>query len=113
MVKAIRVHEFGGPDVLREQLAHLLVVTTRPNISLQVVPFQSGGSAAESSFTLLRFAEPDLPDVVYLEHLCGALYLDKQDEVEVYAKAANRLAVEAETPDESRRTLDRALDSLG
>jgi transcriptional regulator with XRE-family HTH domain len=102
----------GGEDVLREQLTHLLDVTTRPNISLQVVPFRFGGSAAESSFTLLRFAEPELPDVVYLEHLCGALYLDKPDEVETYAKVVHRLAVEAETPEDSRRTLARALDSL-
>jgi transcriptional regulator with XRE-family HTH domain len=103
----------GGRDVLREQLAHLLNVTARPNISLQVVPFRYGGSAAEGSFTLLRFAERGLPDVVYLEHLCGALYLDKPDEVEVYAEVAQRLAVEAETPNESRRTIAGVLDSLG
>ncbi|HVV22728.1 MAG TPA: helix-turn-helix transcriptional regulator [Pseudonocardiaceae bacterium] len=102
----------GGTDVLREQLKHMLEVTTQPNISLQVVPFRFGGSAAESSFTLLRFAEPELPDIVYLEHLCGALYLDKSDEVETYTKVAQRLAVEAETPDESRRTLERALSAL-
>jgi transcriptional regulator with XRE-family HTH domain len=103
----------GGPDVMREQLTHLLDVTTRPNISLQVVPFATGGSAAESSFTLLRFAEPELPDVVYLEHLCGALYLDKPEEVEVYTKVVQRLAVEAQTPDESRDTVTRVLDALG
>lgn len=101
----------GGAHVLRAQLAHLLDVTTSPNITLQVVPFRYGGSAAETPFTLLRFAEPDLPDVVYLEHLCGALYLDKADEVEIYTKVAQRLAVEAETPDDSRATLIRALDA--
>jgi transcriptional regulator with XRE-family HTH domain len=103
----------GGTSVLREQLAHLLDVTSRPNISLQVVPFRVGGSAAESSFTLLRFGEPELPDIVYLEHLSGALYLDKTDEVEIYSKVAQRLAVEAETPDESRATMARMLEMLG
>lgn len=102
----------GGAHVLRQQLEHLLDVTTRPNVTLQVVPFRYGGSAAETPFTLLRFAEPDLPDVVYLEHLCGALYLDKADEVEIYTKVAQRLAVEAETPDDSRVTLTRAIDAL-
>lgn len=110
--EAVLHRAVGGTDVLREQLKHLLEVTTQPNISLQVVPFRFGGSAAESSFTLLRFADPELPDVVYLEHLCGALYLDKPDEVEIYSKVAQRLAVEAETPDESRRTLERVLTTL-
>lgn len=110
--EAVLHHAVGGTDVLREQLKHLMDVTTQSNISLQVVPFRYGGSAAESSFTLLRFAEPELPDIVYLEHLCGALYLDKPDEVEVYSKVAQRLAVEAETPDESRRTIERVLTNL-
>lgn len=110
--EAVLHRAVGGPDVLRGQLEHLLDVITRPNISLQVVPFRLGGSAAESSFTLLRFGEPELPDIVYLEHLCGALYLDKPDEVEIYTKVAQRLAVEAETPDQSRATLLRVLDTL-
>jgi hypothetical protein len=87
-------------------------LTRLSNISLQILPFELGGSAAETPFTLLRFAEPELPDVVYLEHLCGALYLDKTDEVEVYSKAAHRLVVEAETPEHTRRTLAKALKSL-
>jgi transcriptional regulator with XRE-family HTH domain len=111
--EAVLHHVVGSRDVMREQLAHLLDVTTRPNTTLQVVPFARGGSAAESAFTLLRFAEPELPDIVYLEHLCGALYLDKPDEIEVYTKVAQRLTVEAETPDESRKTVARILDSLG
>jgi transcriptional regulator with XRE-family HTH domain len=102
----------GGTGVLREQLAHLLDITTRPNVSLQVVPFHSGGSAAEGSFSMLRFAEPELPDVVYLEHLSGALYLDKPDDVEAYAMVVQRLAVEAETPDESRDRLTKVYNSL-
>ena len=109
--EAVLHRAVGGAEVQREQLAHLLDVTSRPNISLQVVPFQLGGSAAESSFALLRFPADELPDVVYLEHLCGALYLDKPDEVEVYAVVAQRLAVEALTPEESRAAVRRVLDS--
>jgi transcriptional regulator with XRE-family HTH domain len=55
-------------EVLREQLRHLLRMNERPNISLQFVPLSRGGhAAAGGSFTMLRFALPDLPDVVYLE----------------------------------------------
>ncbi|GAA4835041.1 helix-turn-helix domain-containing protein [Saccharopolyspora rosea] len=102
----------GGSKVLREQIEHLLEMTRFPTVSLQVLPFNLGRSAAEGAFTILRFAEPEIPDIVYLEHLCGALYLDKPDEVEVYSKASHRLAVDAHTPEQTRRTLAAALKSL-
>jgi transcriptional regulator with XRE-family HTH domain len=104
--------QIGGRKVLKGQLEHLLELTRMSNVSLQIVPFELGGSAAENAFTLLRFAEPELPDVVYLEHICGALYLDKTDEVEVYSKAAHRLVVEADTPDQTRRNLSKLLKEL-
>jgi transcriptional regulator with XRE-family HTH domain len=104
--------QIGGRKVLRDQLEHLMEVTRMSNVSLQILPFELGGSQAENAFALLRFAEAELPDVVYLEHLCGALYLDKVDEVEVYSKAAHRLVVEAETPDQTRRTIAKVLAAL-
>ena len=102
----------GGRDVLREQIEHLLEVTKLPTISLQVVPLEVGRSAAEGAFTILRFAEPEIPDIVYLEHLCGALYLDKPDDVELYSKVSHRLAVDALTPEATRKRLSAALASL-
>jgi transcriptional regulator with XRE-family HTH domain len=95
----------GGRRVLLAQIEHLLEVTKRPHITLQVVPYQFSGYAAEGSFTMLRFAEPDLPDVVYLEHLGGALYLDKRSDTELYARVFDRLTVEAHTPDHTRQLL--------
>ncbi|MHA6805701.1 helix-turn-helix domain-containing protein [Salinifilum ghardaiensis] len=102
----------GGRSVLREQLEHLLEVTRSPHISLQVLPFDLGRSGAEGAFTILRFAEPELPDIVYLEHMCGALYLDKPDEVEEYSKASHRLAVDARTPEQTRELLAQRLREL-
>lgn len=102
----------GGRKVLREQIEHLLDVTKLPTISLQIVPLAVGRSAAEGAFTILRFAEPEIPDIVYLEHLCGALYLDKPDEVELYSKVSHRLAVDALTPDATRKRLSAFLDEL-
>ncbi|QUH04987.1 helix-turn-helix domain-containing protein [Saccharopolyspora erythraea] len=102
----------GGRKVLREQIEHLLEATKLPTISLQIVPLAVGRSAAEGAFTILRFAEPEIPDIVYLEHLCGALYLDKPDEVELYSKVSHRLAVDALTPDATRKRLSAFLDEL-
>jgi len=102
----------GGRQVLHEQLEHLLEVSRLPNVSLQVVPLLRGRFAAEGPFSILRFAEPELPDVVYLEHLCGAMYLDKPEEVELYSKVTHRLAVDAQTPDETRATIGNILRDI-
>jgi hypothetical protein len=92
---------------LRKQLDHLLEVTKQPNITLQVVPYSMSGYSAEGPFSMLRFAEPTLPDVVYIEHLSGALYLDRPHEIEVYGRVLDRLAVDAETPDRSRQLISK------
>jgi transcriptional regulator with XRE-family HTH domain len=96
----------GGRRVMRTQIEHLLELTKQPNISLQVVPYQFSGYAAEGSFTMLRFSEPDLPDVVYIEHLSGALYLDKPSDTELYTRVFDRLIVDAYTPGHTRQLLE-------
>ena len=89
----------GGRDVMRAQLRHLMEVADLPRVTLQVMPFSQGGHpAAGGSFTIMRFAEPDLPDIVYIEQLTGALYLDRRDEADNYMEVMNRLSAEAETP---------------
>ncbi|WNV84021.1 helix-turn-helix transcriptional regulator [Umezawaea sp. Da 62-37] len=98
----------GGREVMLAQLDHLLELTKEPQITLQVVPYQLSGYAAEGPFTMLRFGEPELPDLVYIEHLAGALYLDKRDEVELYGRVFDRLTVDALTPDRTRQMLTSA-----
>ncbi|MGH3773572.1 MAG: helix-turn-helix domain-containing protein [Pseudonocardiaceae bacterium] len=98
----------GGRRVLMGQIEHLLELTKRPHITLQVLPYQLSGYAAEGSFTTLRFAEPELPDVVYIEHLSGALYLDKRSDTELYGRVFDRLTVDAHTPDHTRQFLMKA-----
>ncbi|WP_127506547.1 helix-turn-helix domain-containing protein [Actinoplanes solisilvae] len=89
----------GGRDVLREQIVALLDACENPNIRLQVIPFDSGGhAAAGGAFSILRFPHEELDDVVYIEHLTSALYLDKPDEVDAYAAAFGRLIIEAAPP---------------
>lgn len=95
----------GGRQIMLAQLDHMLEMTRQPQITLQVVPFALSGYAAEAPFTMLRFGEPELPDLVYIEHLAGALYLDKRDEVELYSRVFDRLTVDALTPDRTRQLL--------
>ena len=70
------------------------------------MPFDYGGHAAASgSFTILRFDEPDLPDVVYIEQLTSALYLERRSDVDHYMEIMNRLSAEALTPSETTRLI--------
>lgn len=110
--EAVLHRPIGGPEVLRQQIEHLLDVSRVQHISLQILPFEVGRSAAEGAFTILRFGEPEIPDIVYLEHLCGALYLDKPEEVELYSKASHRLAVDALTPENTKKRLKQVLKQL-
>ncbi len=101
----------GGPEIMRSQLRHLMDMAHRPNVSLQVAPLTAAGhAAAGGAFTVLRFSEPDLPDVVYLEQLTSALYLDKRDTVDHYMAVLERLCVEALPADGSLKMISDLLD---
>ena len=97
----------GGPKVLAGQLDHLAEMSRRPNISLQVVPNALSGYSGEAAFTMLRFAEPDVPDITYIEGLTGALYLDRLGEVEEYTRVMDQLTIDAYSPDETRSLLGK------
>ncbi|MGI5339270.1 helix-turn-helix domain-containing protein [Streptomyces sp. CA-181903] len=101
---------YGDAEVMRGQLQHLVDLSEQPNVTLQVMPFRHGGHAGESgAFTVLRFPESDLPDVVYLEHLTGALYLDKPDEVAQYERVMGRLRADSLSPSGTRDLMRRLL----
>ena len=110
---ALRRSVSSDPGVLRDQLRHLIRMNEQPNISLQFVPLSRGGhAAAGGSFTLLRFAQPDLPDVVYLEQLTSALYLDKRSDVDHYAMVMDRLVAKLAPPGRAAGILQRLLGEV-
>ena len=102
----------GSTQILRAQLRHLLDLSGRPNLTLQITPFGMGGHAAPSGFTILRFREADLPDIVYLEHLTSALYLDKKSDVDRYLLAMERLSVISAKPSETPGILTTIINQL-
>ena len=108
MDEAVLRRPLGGPPVMRAQLRRLVETADLPRVTLQVVPFARGGHAgASGAFTVLRFEEPDLPDVVYIEQLTGAVYLDQRPDVEHYMEVAEQLSGEALTPLDSRRFIEQ------
>ena len=111
--EAVLRRPIGGTAVLREQIESLLEASKLPSVRLQVIPFQSGGhAAAGGAFSILRFPYPDMPDVVYIEHLTSGLYLDKREDVDQYAAAMGRLIIEAEPPARTPELLEKALRDL-
>jgi hypothetical protein len=102
----------GSKQILCDQLRYLLSLSEWANLTLQVIPAGTGGHAVPSGFTILRFAERDLPDVAYLEHLTSALYFDKKSEVDRYLLAMERLSVVAAKPSQTPSILTRIIDEL-
>jgi transcriptional regulator with XRE-family HTH domain len=99
--------QIGGPDVLKKQLQHLVKESERPNIDIQVLPFEAGAHASLSAaFSILRFANA--------EPLVFDNGIDINSEVEAPTERKRALATfdwlrsEAERPDRSRRMIAEA-----
>jgi hypothetical protein len=98
----------GGRAVMQAQLKHLLELGERPNITMQVMPLRRGTHTADGgAFSMLRFADPDIPDIVYVEQLVSALYMDKPEHVERYRQAMERLTVAALAPTDTTEFLTK------
>jgi len=103
----------GCRGMMRRQLDYLLEISDRPGLTIQISPFLTGAShVAPGSFSILRFAADDLPDVVYVEQLTSALYLDKRPDVERYIEAMDRISASACTPDQTTSFIRAMLADL-
>jgi len=116
--EAVLRRRIGGQDVMRAQLEALIETSQLPNVLLQIASFRAGThTSAGFPFTILRFSEPELADVVYMEQLTGSLYLDKPGEVDHYAATMERACRKAEPPDRTpvilRKMLKETADQEG
>jgi transcriptional regulator with XRE-family HTH domain len=103
----------GGREVMRAQLLHLIEMCDHPNVTLQILPFSAGAHRAMGGpFTILRYNEPDLRDVVYIEQLTSALYLDKPTEVDAYLGVIEEVCLQADPSVKTPGTLKSVLDNL-
>jgi Domain of unknown function (DUF5753)/Helix-turn-helix domain len=108
--EAVLRRPVGGAKVMRAQLERLLETTALPTVTLQVLPFGASlHPAGVGAFSILRFPDPELPDLVYLEHLTNAVYLDKLADVARYQATMSRLNVESVPPNQSPEILRRML----
>jgi hypothetical protein len=90
----------GGRDVMRDQAQHLRETATRPNVTIQVVPFDAGAHPGmEGTFVILEFAGLADPSVVYTETAAGGLFLEEDAELERYRLMFEHLRATALSPD--------------
>ncbi|MFD8521224.1 helix-turn-helix domain-containing protein [Streptomyces capillispiralis] len=108
--ESVLLRVLGSAAVMREQLEHLVTMAERPNVTVQIVPLDvTNASAPAIPVTYLRFGGLDLPDIVYLEHIRSANFLEDRDETEEYRIALDRLSDEALRPRDSVELLRRTI----
>ena len=97
--ESVLLRVLGSREVMRAQLEHLIEMAQRPHVVVQFVPLDvTNASAPAIPVTYLRFGGVELPDIVYLEHIRSANFLEDRDETEEYRVVLDRLADEALSP---------------
>jgi transcriptional regulator with XRE-family HTH domain len=99
--EAVLRRQVGDETVMRDELTHLMKMAMHPNMDIRVLTLTAATHSAGGSFRILQFGEMDLPEVVYIEQLTSALYLDKSREVDAYMKVINQLTDSALSKTES------------
>ncbi len=104
----------GGRAIMRAQLLHLVHSSEHGQTTLQVLPYSAGPHPGQGGpFTVLRFAELAEPRVVCMETVGGNLYVDKPEEVSLYATAFDQLRAVALSPAQTRAMLHSLAGELG
>jgi transcriptional regulator with XRE-family HTH domain len=102
----------GGPQVMGAQLRQLTGAAEQANITVQVIPFDVGAHPAmESDFSILKFDQPLVSDVVYVEGLVGNIILEKAPDIDRYRAVFKRLESMALSESDSITLIRRISDS--
>lgn len=102
---------YGGAATMRSQIKRLIDLAELPSITIELMPFSAGGHAAAGGpITILRFAEDEIPDVVYLEQLTSAVYANRAADLDNYWHIMNRLVIQAEPPNATTTILHKLLE---
>ena len=103
----------GGSGVMRDQLSKIVEVAATPNVTMQVVPFESGAQPGlDNTFMLLEFDSSAHPPVVFVESLAGNLYLERDAEIERYREALEHLRASALSPPNSINYVEEIREAL-
>jgi transcriptional regulator with XRE-family HTH domain len=111
--EAVLHREVGGAKVMGEQLQHLARTADDPRFTVQVLPVSAGSHIGmDGRFVILEFPEHSDLDLVYIEYMVGALYLDREAEIRRYNVAFDHLRAKALDPDASFNLITQAAREL-
>ncbi|PKW15901.1 Scr1 family TA system antitoxin-like transcriptional regulator [Saccharopolyspora spinosa] len=111
--EAVLHRVIGSADAMRDQLERLAEMGSRPNITIQLMPFMAGAHPAmKGPFSLLRFPETLDMDAVYLENERGAIWLERPADVEHYTTVFRAMRKQALSPEETRDRVVNLAKSL-
>ncbi|NUV53417.1 helix-turn-helix domain-containing protein [Streptomyces coelicolor] len=103
----------GDSRVMRDQFDKLLEYAERDRVTLQIAEFADGPHPGTyAPFSLFRFAEPELPDMVFTEYLTGALYLDSRKEVSVHLEVLDHMTARAASARRTEKLLRECRERL-
>lgn len=108
------VHQLVGDSaVTAAQLRFLAETNNLPNVMIQVLPYATGAHGAMiGSFEILGFPEPIDPDVVYLENMASALFLEEPADINRYVQVFDYLRATALSPQATSDMLAAAAEEL-
>jgi transcriptional regulator with XRE-family HTH domain len=106
--EAVLRRPVGGPAVMRAQLLHLVEAAALDAVTFQVLPTAVGAHpGVDGPFTILQFGELGEPDMAYVEHLLGAVHIDKEQDVAGARLAFDRVRSAALSPADSVALVER------
>ncbi|GAA3509080.1 helix-turn-helix transcriptional regulator [Actinomadura keratinilytica] len=110
--EAVLHRPLGGASVMNAQLRKLSVMTERPNVTVQVLPYAAGEHAGlDGRFTILSFPDPADPDIAYVEGTMGDVYVESAEETGVHRRRFDRIVEAALSPEDSAHLIIEAAGS--
>ncbi|MEO6085362.1 MAG: helix-turn-helix transcriptional regulator [Umezawaea sp.] len=103
----------GGPEVMAEQLRHLLTLSERDNITLRVIPFGAGAYGTMSGgCSIIGYREKEYTPAVYVEHSAGGAWVEDEADVQRFLAMYDDTVEAALEPDASAALIRSQLGVL-
>lgn len=103
-------NQVGGASVMSEQIQHLLTVSERPDVTVQVMPFTVGAHPGIGGpFVVLGFPGQDEPEVILVEATASSHLLESEEQVSHYRSVFDHIHAAALGPEQSQEMLRRTL----
>lgn len=103
----------GGPQVMAAQLDHVLCMMQRPNVTVQVIPFDAGAHPGmPGSFIFLEFRDEGDPELVYVDAQAGDMFLESEDDLRRYRTMFDHLRAAALSPARSAELITAVKEGL-